>query len=62
MRVLEKARRLFQDAGLACPAIPEELGAGLKKHSEWLFSTRELKMPPHNLQYYVHEAEFDPGE
>jgi hypothetical protein len=62
MTDVEKARQLFQEAGLPFPTIPKELSAGLKKQSKWLFSTRELKMSPYNLQHYVVEGEGVPGE
>lgn len=62
MRMLEKARRLLQNAGLAFPSIPKELAAGFKEHSKWFFFTRGLKMSQHNLQPWCHEAEFDPEE
>jgi hypothetical protein len=38
MSDIEKARRLFRDAGLAFPAIPEELAAQLRERDRWLFS------------------------
>lgn len=55
MSVLEKARRLFQKAGMAFPEIPEELATGLKEQGKWLFSTRDLEMSPYNLDHYVQE-------
>ncbi len=61
MTVIEKARHLFQEAGLAFPTIPELLAAELREQGKWLFSTRELKMSPYNLQHYVHESD-GPGE
>jgi hypothetical protein len=57
MRNLERARELFTNAGLAFPAIPDELAAQLKERDRWLFSTRELDMSPYNLQNYVHEVD-----
>jgi hypothetical protein len=62
MTDVEKARHLFQEAGLAFPTIPKELAAGLKEQSKWLFCTRELRMSPYNLQHYVDEGEGVPGE
>jgi hypothetical protein len=62
MSVVEKARRLFQEAGLAFPMVPMELAAKLKEQGKWLFSTRELKTSPYNLQHYVDEADGDAGE
>jgi hypothetical protein len=53
----EKARRLFQTAGLAFPEIPEELAAKLRERGEWLFSTREIEISPYNLQHYVEESD-----
>lgn len=54
---IDKARELFQEAGLPFPSIPDELAAQLKEQREWLFSTREVKVSPYNLQYYVQEFE-----
>ncbi len=61
MSGLEKARHLFQEAGLAFPKVPDELAAGLKEQGKWLFSTRELKMSPYNLQDYVQESDQAPA-
>jgi hypothetical protein len=57
MTDIEKARRLFQDAGLPFPTIPENLAAQLKEGGRWLFSTRPIEMSPYNLKHYVHEVE-----
>jgi hypothetical protein len=57
MSDIEKARRLFRDAGLAFPTVPEELAAQLKELDRWLFSTRPVDIWPYNLQDYVHEVE-----
>jgi hypothetical protein len=57
MTDIEKARQLFQQAGLSFPAIPEVLAAQLKEQGKWLFSTRDLTMSPYNLQHYVHEVD-----
>jgi hypothetical protein len=57
MSDLEKARRLFLDAGLAFPTIPEELAARLKEQDRWLFSTRPIEMSPCDLDYYVQAVE-----
>lgn len=62
MTDLEKARHLFQEAGLAFPTLPEELVARLKERDEWVFSTRELKTSPYILRHYVHEGDDAPGE
>lgn len=61
MSVIEKARHLFHEAGLAFPRVPEELAAGLKEQGRWLFSSRELKMSPYNLQHYVQEGDQAPA-
>jgi len=50
---VEKARRLFQDAGLAFPSIPEELARRLKEIGEWCFATRRIKVDPYLLRDYV---------
>lgn len=60
MTVLEKARDLFQEAGLAFPKVPVQFAAGLKEQGEWLFSTRELKMWPYKLRDYVQEDDQAP--
>jgi hypothetical protein len=57
MNDIEKARKLFQKAGLAFPAIPKELAARLKEMGEWIFSTREIDMSPYNLQHYIREVD-----
>ncbi len=57
MTDLEKARHLFQQAGLAFPTIPEQLAAMLKERGEWLFSTREIEISPHDSYHYVDEYE-----
>lgn len=54
---IEKARKLFRDAGLAFPTIPVELAAQLKEQSEWVFTTRQLETWPYNLQHYIDEVE-----
>ena len=59
---LEKARHLFREAGLTFPTIPGELAAKLKERGNWLFSTRELKMSPYDLDYYVEEADGAVGD
>jgi len=52
----EKARKLFQEAGLTFPNIPEDLAEQLKEQDKWLFSTREISTWPYNLQHYVGEV------
>jgi hypothetical protein len=52
----EKARKIFQEAGLILPSIPKELAERLKEQDNWLFSTREISMSPYNLQHYVCEV------
>jgi hypothetical protein len=61
MTDLERARHLFQQAGLAFPTIPGQLAGMLKEQGKWLFSTRELKMSPYNLEYYVQDGDGAPG-
>jgi hypothetical protein len=55
MADIEKARTLFEEAGLAFPNVPKELAARLKERDKWLFSTREISISPYNLQHYVCE-------
>jgi hypothetical protein len=52
----EKARELFQKAGLTFPNIPEDLAEQLEENNNWLFSTREIKVSPYNLEHYVCES------
>lgn len=53
----EKAKRLFQESGLAFPTIPDKLAAQLKEQGKWLFSTRKINMSPYNLKHYVAEVD-----
>ena len=55
MTVIEKARQLFRDAGLAFPRIPEELASRLKELDRWVFSSRPIDMSPYNLEHFVRE-------
>jgi hypothetical protein len=59
---LAKARRLFEEAGLFLPAIPQELAGRLQEKGKWLFSTREISVSPYDLQHYVVEAARVPVE
>lgn len=52
-----RTTRLFRDAGLAFPRIPEDLADSLKERDTWLFSTRTIEISPYNLQHYTREAE-----
>lgn len=60
MSGLEKARKTFREAGLAFPQIPEELACRLEEEDRWLFSTREVKMSPYNIEKYVDESYYSP--
>ena len=42
MSDIEKARQVFQKAGLAFPTIPEKLAEQLKEQSKFVFSTRPI--------------------
>jgi hypothetical protein len=57
MTDIEKARQLFQEAGLAFPTIPQELAGRLKEQGKWVFSTRKIDVSPYKLQHYVHEVD-----
>ena len=57
MTPIEEAKVLFKDAGLSFPTIPEELALHLKKHDEWVYSTREIDTDPYDLSEFV--CEFD---
>jgi len=56
MSDIDKAEQLFRRANLSFPNIPEKLGAHLKQHGKWLFSTRELPASPYALHAYVDEG------
>ncbi len=56
MSYISKARQLFEAAGLAFPAIPEEMAERLKERGSWLFSTRDLEVSPYVLRHYLAEA------
>jgi hypothetical protein len=53
---IEKARQLFEDAGLAFPKLPQELAVRLKQLDQWLFSTRPIDVSPYDFEHYVQEA------
>jgi hypothetical protein len=57
MSDIEKARQVFEKAGLAFPTIPEKLAEQLKEQSKWVFSTRPIDEWPYFLNSYVKEAE-----
>lgn len=57
MSDIEKARQVFEKAGLAFPTIPEKLAEQLKEQSKWVFSTRPIDEWPYFLHSYVEEAE-----
>lgn len=56
MSDIEKARRLFKEAGLAFPDVPEELSSALEERERWVFSSRELEKWTYNLPEFVEEA------
>ena len=57
MTAIDKARKLFMEAGLRFPTLPTQLAATLKQYGQWEFSTRPISMSPYNLGHYVDEAE-----
>ena len=57
MSDIEKARQVFQKAGLAFPTIPEKLAEQLTEQSKFVFSTRPIDEWPYFLHSYVKEAE-----
>ena len=61
MSDIEKARRLFQESGLAFPTVPDSLAARLRERRRWLFSTRTLKTSPYDLDFYLHEGDSAPA-
>ena len=56
MSGLEKARATLLHAGLAFPQIPEELACQMEEREEWVFSTREVKMWPYDVDRDVDES------
>lgn len=40
--VLARAQRVFQEAGLPCPPVPEHLAPRLVIHGPWFFATRDV--------------------
>ena len=59
MADVEKARTLFEEAGLAFPDIPQELAERLKERDKWLFATREVSISPYDLEHYLGEAKVE---
>jgi hypothetical protein len=57
MSDIDKAKHLFQKAGLSFPPIPNELASRPKEQGEWVFSTRPIEVSPYILRHYVDEAE-----
>ncbi len=57
MTDINKARELFSSAGLAFPALPDELAVKLKERDEWVFCTRPIRMWPYELDRYVHQSQ-----
>ena len=57
MSDIAKARLLFQEAGLAFPAVPHQLASRIRQQGQWLFSTRKVDVSPYALSHYVHEVE-----
>ncbi|WP_395739573.1 hypothetical protein [Prosthecobacter sp.] len=56
---LEKARAALLGAGLTFPQIPETLAVALKEKERWVFSTRDVKMSPYDIDNHVKES-YDP--
>jgi hypothetical protein len=46
MKDIDKARKLFHEAGLAFPKIPHEFALRLKERGDWVFATREIEESP----------------
>jgi hypothetical protein len=57
MTGIDKARELFQRAGLAFPMLPKELAAKLKERDSWVYSTRPVRTWAYELDAYVREAQ-----
>src|ERR1035441_8409353 len=57
MTDIEKARKLFSEAGLAFPPIPQNLAVKLRERERWVFSTRPIHESPYDLAYYVREVQ-----
>lgn len=57
MTACDKAKHLFQEAGLAFPTIPNEFASRLTEKGNWLFSTRHIDVSPYDLRSFVEEVE-----
>jgi hypothetical protein len=57
MTDINRARELFRNAGLAFPALPDELAVKLKERDQWVFSTRPIRMSPYELDRYVRQSQ-----
>jgi hypothetical protein len=57
MTDINKARNLFQSAGLGFPMLPDELAVKLKERDRWVYSTRPVRMWAYELDAYVSAAQ-----
>jgi hypothetical protein len=57
MTDIRKVRKLFREAGLAFPKVPEDLAPELEERDRWVFSTRLIRRWPYDLDYYVREVQ-----
>lgn len=55
------ARKQFTSAGLVCPTVPPDLASYIRQRGEWLYSTRELAVPPYHLADYEQAFDNQPG-
>lgn len=56
MTAIGEAKRLFLEAGLGFPAIPEGLAARLEQQGPWCFATRQLEVSAYDFDHYVRES------
>ncbi|MEW4568675.1 hypothetical protein AB1L88_12490 [Tautonia sp. JC769] len=54
---MQEVRSLLEQAGLACPTIPESLAARLTKRRHCCYSTRDLPKIPYLVRFYVDETD-----
>lgn len=56
MSDIDRAKQLFETAGLGFPTIPNELESSVQCQGEWLFATRHVDTDPYELHDYVREV------
>lgn len=54
-KIIDIAKEVFEEKGVAFPVIPEALKGSLKQISEHLFGTREDKVEAYNIEGFIDE-------